>query len=257
MKKYIKDFQLLDKQILAPEYFTIELFSNEKLPDILPGQFAEVEIKGNNEIFLRRPLSIHDVDYKKNTVTFLVQIVGKATKHLSNITVGDYLSVIFPLGKGFSLLSNKKTLLIGGGCGIAPLLYLARFLNKSENEVTTLIGVRTKKLLIETENYKQYGSVYFTTEDGSFGEKGYVTNSSLFKNLNYYDKIYTCGPEVMMKAIAKRAIFEKVDCEVSLENTMACGIGACLCCVTETTEGNKCVCSDGPVFNIKNLKWEI
>ncbi|NCO53874.1 MAG: dihydroorotate dehydrogenase electron transfer subunit [Bacteroidetes bacterium CG02_land_8_20_14_3_00_31_25] len=257
MKKYIKDLQVLNKQILTTEYFTIELISNEKLPEILPGQFAEVEIKGNNTTFLRRPLSIHDVDYKKNTIVFLVQIVGNATKRLSNITIGDYLSVIFPLGKGFSMLSNKKNLLIGGGCGIAPLLYLARCLNKNGNDVTTLIGVRTNKQIIEVENYKQFGSVYITTEDGSFGEKGYVVNSYLFNKLNDFDKIYTCGPEVMMKAIAKRTHIANVDCEVSLENTMACGIGACLCCVTETTEGNKCVCSEGPVFNIKNLKWEI
>jgi len=137
------------------------------------------------------------------------------------------------------------------------LLYLARCLNKNGNDVTTLIGVRTNKQIIEVENYKQFGSVYITTEDGSFGEKGYVVNSYLFNKLNDFDKIYTCGPEVMMKAIAKRTHIANVDCEVSLENTMACGIGACLCCVTETTEGNKCVCSEGPVFNIKNLKWEI
>ncbi len=257
MKKYIKDLQVFNKQILTPEYYLIELKSDEKLPEILPGQFAEIEVKNSNSAFLRRPLSIHDVNYAHNVISLLIQIVGNATKHLSHITIGDYLSVIFPLGKGFNLLSNKKTLLIGGGCGVAPLLYLARHLYNKGNEVTTLIGVKTNKQLIETEKYKQFGNVLITTEDGSCGEKGYVVNSHIFNQLQDFNKIYTCGPEVMMKAISKRALVANVDCEVSLENSMACGIGACLCCVTETTEGNKCVCSEGPVFNIKNLKWEI
>lgn len=257
MKKHIKDLQVFNKQILTAEYYLIELKSDEKLPKIIPGQFAELEIKGSDTAFLRRPLSIHDVNYENNTISFLVQIVGKATKHLSNIEIGSFISVIFPLGNGFNLLQNNKTLLIGGGCGIAPLLYLAKHLKQNGNEVTTLIGVRTLKQLIEIEKYEKYGEVLVTTEDGSKGEKGYVVNSHVFNQLQNFDRIYTCGPEVMMKAIAKRAFASNIDCEVSLENSMACGIGACLCCVTETIDGNKCVCTEGPVFNIKNLKWEI
>ncbi len=258
MKKYIKDLQVVNKQILSAEYYLLELSSNQPLPEVLPGQFAEVEITGSDATFLRRPLSVHDVDYDKNTISFLVQIVGKGTKHLANIEVGKILNVIFPLGKGFELIkSSENALLIGGGCGIAPLLYLARLLKKQGVKVSTLIGVRRSSQLIELDNYKKYGDVLITTEDGSEGTKGYVVNHPVFENLKQYKKIYTCGPEVMMKAIAKRANESRVDCEVSLENMMACGIGACLCCVTETTEGNKCVCTEGPVFNIHNLKWQI
>jgi dihydroorotate dehydrogenase electron transfer subunit len=256
MKKFIHDLKIVSNKTLNQSYYLLELTHDLPLPECLPGQFAEVLVTGQESVFLRRPLSIHDIDYKKNTISFLVQIVGKGTNHLSEIKSGDLLNVVYPLGQGFNpVKSGEKALLIGGGCGIAPLLYLARVLKSKGVEVDTLVGVRTKSYLIEIEKYHEYGNVLITTEDGSEGTKGYVVNHPVFENLNDYKKIYTCGPEVMMKAIAKRAAEAGVDCEVSLENTMACGIGACLCCVTETKEGNKCVCTDGPVFNINDLKW--
>lgn len=256
MKKYIHDLEIVNNKRLTESYYLLELSYNQPLPEILPGQFAEVLISGTDSVFLRRPLSIHDVDYKNNTLSLLVQIVGKGTKHLANIKIGKTLNVMYPLGKGFQLIKPKeRALLIGGGCGIAPLLYLARHLKAKGIDVSILIGVRNKEHIIEVEKYCQYGEVFITTEDGSEGTKGFVVDHPAFNSLNTYKKIYTCGPEVMLKAIAKRASEVGVECEVSLENTMACGIGACLCCVTETKEGNKCVCTEGPVFNIKELKW--
>ncbi|MGL4332083.1 MAG: dihydroorotate dehydrogenase electron transfer subunit, partial [Bacteroidales bacterium] len=103
--------------------------------------------------------------------------------------------------------------------------------------------------------FKKYGNVHITTEDGSFGEKGYVTNHSVFSNS--IDKIFTCGPKPMMQAVARIAKEKSIDCEVSLENTMACGFGVCLCCVENTVDGHVCVCKEGPVFNISKLKWQI
>jgi len=256
MRKYIHDLTIVNNKRLSESFYLLELSYNQQLPEIIPGQFAEVIISGTDTVFLRRPLSIHDVDYTKNTLSFLVQIVGNGTRHLAIIEIGQKLNVVYPLGKGFQLIKPKeKALLIGGGCGVAPLLYLARHLKAINVEVSILIGVRNKEHLIEVEKYKQYGEILITTEDGSDGTKGFVVNHPVFNSLNTYKKIYTCGPEVMMKAIAKRASEVGVECEVSLENTMACGIGACLCCVTETKEGNKCVCTEGPVFNINELKW--
>lgn len=256
MKKYIHDLEIVNNTRLTESYYLLELTTKKPLPEILPGQFAEVLITGTDTVFLRRPLSIHDVDYSKNTLSLLVQIVGKGTIHLADIKTGQKLNIVYPLGKGFQLIGPKeKTLLIGGGCGIAPLLYLARHLKEIGADVSTLIGVRSIEHLIEVEKYKQYGEVLITTEDGSEGTRGFVVNHPVFNTLKIYKKIYTCGPEVMMKAIAKRATEAGVECEVSLENTMACGIGACLCCVTETKHGNKCVCTEGPVFNIKELAW--
>ncbi len=258
MKKYIQDFTVTRKLTLSKEYYVLDLKQDKPLPEILPGQFAELAIRGNESVFLRRPFSIHDVNYETNTIRILIQIVGNGTRHLSGIETGRTLNMVYPLGKGYSIIeTGKKALLIGGGCGVAPLLYLARQLNQKGVNVTTLIGVRTRDLLIEIEQYQKFGEVLITTEDGSTGAKGFVTSHPLFGNLSRFDKIYTCGPEVMMKAIAKRADAAGVNCEVSLENSMACGIGACLCCVTETEEGNKCVCTEGPVFNIKELAWQI
>ena len=256
MKKYIHDLNIIGNKALSKDYYVLELSYKKPLPQILPGQFAEVLIKDTENVFLRRPLSVHDVDYKNNTLYLLVQIVGKGTKKLSHIENGKILNTVYPLGNGFSLINPKeKALLIGGGCGIAPLLYLARQLKQNNVEVNTLIGVRSKSYLIEVEKYKQFGNVFITTEDGSEGTKGFVTNHPVFEQLKTFQKIYTCGPEIMMKAVARKASEAGVECEVSLENTMACGIGACLCCVTDTKQGNKCVCTEGPVFNIKELKW--
>ena len=149
---------------------------------------------------------------------------------------------------------SEKVLLVGGGVGIAPLLQLGLELKNAGAEVSYLLGAKTKSDLVELEVYSKYGEVFTSTEDGSLGEKGFVTQNSAF-NGKSYDRIYTCGPTPMMKAVAKIALEKGIDCEVSLENKMACGLGACLCCVEDTKEGHKCVCSDGPVFNVKDLKW--
>ena len=121
---------------------------------------------------------------------------------------------------------------------------------------TFLLGARSKNDLLQLEQFEALGDVYTTTEDGSMGEKGYVTMHSVLK-AQKFDMIYNCGPKPMMMAVAKYAKAEGIECEVSLENTMSCGVGACLCCVEKTDEGHVCVCKEGPVFNIKKLLWQI
>lgn len=256
MKKFILDFTIKENVRLNSHYVLLVLTASEKLPEILPGQFVEVRVDGSPTTFLRRPLSVHYVDYSANELWLLIQIVGDGSKRLSELKPGELLNIILPLGKGFTLPANKtaKIMLIGGGCGVAPLLYLGAYLKQNGYTCDFLLGARTKEDLLQLEEYKKYGNVYTTTEDGSYGEKGYVTLHSVL-NENKIDKIYTCGPTPMMKAVAAYAKNTDTDCEVSLENTMACGIGACLCCVTNTTEGHVCVCTEGPVFNITRLKW--
>ena len=122
-------------------------------------------------------------------------------------------------------------------------------------EPTFLLGARSKKDLLMLDEYAKLGRVFITTEDGTEGEKGFVTNHSVLNE--HFDSIYTCGPTPMMKAVAHYAKEHDITCEVSLENMMACGLGACLCCVEKTTEGNLCVCKEGPVFNINRLLWQI
>jgi dihydroorotate dehydrogenase electron transfer subunit len=171
---------------------------------------------------------------------------------------GDIVNVVLPLGNGFSMPENpdRKVLLVGGGVGTAPMLYLGEALLKMGCKPTFLLGARSKNDLLQLEQFEQFGDVYTTTEDGSMGEKGYVTMHSVLKD-NKFDMIYTCGPKPMMVAVAKYAKANNIECEVSLENTMACGVGACLCCVEKTDEGHVCVCKEGPVFNIKKLLWQI
>ncbi|MFC2087514.1 dihydroorotate dehydrogenase electron transfer subunit [Bacteroidota bacterium] len=257
-KKRIEELEIVNYEYLNKEYFTLELKSNRKLPDIHPGQFVELRINGHHHVFLRRPFSFHDINTGKNTFTLLIQIVGQGTSDLSRIRAGDTLNTIYPLGNSFTIPENGNYLLVGGGCGVAPLLLLARKLLQFNNTVHFLIGTKTKNDLIEIDLYKQLGNVNITTEDGSEGEKGFVIHHPvLWDESIEFDGIYTCGPEDMMKAISKYALKRGINCEVSLENMMACGIGACLCCVTETIKGNVCVCTEGPVFNSGDLKWQI
>jgi len=253
MKKYIRDLKIIKNKNASLNHNVVVLQSSEKLPEILPGQFVEILIKHNKQAFLRRPFSIHDVNYKENTLSLLVKQVGCGTTELANIKEGELLNVIFPLGKGFSFASEQNVLLVGGGCGIAPLLYLARCLKENNTQLSILIGSRNKDEINEAEEFNKYGNVFISTEDGSLGEPGFVTQHSVLKN--NFSKIYACGPLAMMKAVAKLAKEKNTDCEVSLENRMACGIGACLCCVTETVHGHQCVCTEGPVFNTKELTW--
>ena len=258
MKKTVQNLQVIANQRLNKDHALLKLKSDLLLEGIVPGQFANILVDKSQNIFLRRPFSIHQVDYKCNTVCFLIKEVGEGSKCLSNSKVGESLNVIFPLGKGFTIPEKKsKALLVGGGCGVAPLMLLAAVLNNEGHQVEILLGAKSADDIVELDLYAKYGIVHTTTEDGTLGTKGFVTNHPLFRdNFTTFDKIYTCGPEPMMRVVAKLASLSKINCEVSLENTMACGYGVCLCCVTETTEGYRCVCTDGPVFDIKKLKWQ-
>lgn len=255
-KKQVQDLQIVNFTRLNPRHFVIELHSPENLPVILPGQFAQVLVTGSPSTFLRRPFSIHSVDYSKNTIRLLVQIKGEGTRHLSLLKTGDSVNVMFPLGNSFSIPTTKDVLLVGGGCGVAPLLFLAQFLNQHKIRPTILVGFRTKEEVSEIEEYSKYGDIFITTDDGTEGEKGLVVDHSLLQKERLpYKKIYCCGPDAMMKAVARIATLHRIDCEVSLENTMACGFGVCLCCITPTDKGNERVCVEGPVFNATRLKW--
>lgn len=250
MRKYITDFTIVGKQVYNESYFSLTLQHTDRLPEIAAGQFVEVEVPGNKQVMLRRPISIHDVDTDNNTLKILVQVVGKGTRTLSKLTEGQKLNLVYPLGHGFSL-EGSRVLLVGGGAGIAPLLHLSKCLSAKGIRPTILLGGRTAALIPVQKEFEPYGTIGFATEDGSLGEKGLVTQHSLFTA--DYDHIYTCGPTPMMKAVAHYALGKGIECEVSLENMMACGIGACLCCVVDSDEGHKCVCKEGPVFNAKRL----
>ncbi|MGL5729614.1 MAG: dihydroorotate dehydrogenase electron transfer subunit, partial [Bacteroidales bacterium] len=207
--------------------------------------------------FLRRPISINFIDFENNELWLLIQKVGDGTKALSQLKVSDSLNIIYPLGNSFGLpdIQTSKLVLIGGGVGVAPMLYLGKVLFEKGFTPDFLLGFRSSDDIVLLEEFRKYGNVHITTEDGSYGEKGYVTNHTVLQQP--IQKIFTCGPKPMMMAVAKFAKPNSIECEVSLENTMACGFGVCLCCVEKTTEGHVCVCSDGPIFNIDKLTWQI
>lgn len=251
--KYQQDLLITKKEFLNPTNFLLRLQSSKSLCPILPGQFVNILVENVPERMLRRPISIHDVDYSSNEISIIIQNIGKATEQLSLVQQGDKLNVVFPLGNGFPT-QTANPLLIGGGVGIAPLYYLSKIYHKKGIKPTVLIGARTKQQLFLIEKYRQVANVFVTTEDGSSGVKGLVTTHPILSKP--FSAILTCGPTLMMKAIANIARTKNIDCFVSLENRMACGIGACLCCVTNTiTEGNVCICTRGPVFNANEIKW--
>ncbi len=254
MKK-IQDFRVVGYQWLNNDNYVITLTSDEKIETILPGNFAEIRVPDSPDVFLRRPISVQDVDYEKNEISFFIKAIGKGTRKLGTLIEGSVLNIVYPLGNSFTVKENSKALLVGGGSGIAPLKLLAEELTAHNTTVTFLLGARTNNDVFFVDEFSKYGKVLITTEDGSSGEKGLVTNHSVFEGDFDFDIIYTCGPDPMMKAVSKIAGEHNTECEASLENMMACGIGACLCCVTPTHKGNQCVCTEGPVFNTKILKW--
>lgn len=254
------DFLVEQSEKISPDYILLILKpANGELPQILPGQFVEIRIPDTAGTYLRRPISIHDVDYEQQTLSLLIRVVGNGTHQLSLLHKYDVLNLVYPLGNGFNTeLCGNKPLLIGGGVGIAPLLYLGRQLKSKNVDVNFLFGARTKNDILRYDVYNNIAPVNITTEDGSQGVKGFVTDHEFLNTeaINNFSCFMVCGPMPMMKAIATKAKIANKPCFVSLENKMACGIGVCLCCVTDTKEGHKCVCSDGPVFNINDLKWE-
>ncbi len=253
--KRIQDFKVKNYRWLNDDNYILTLSTNSNIEKIEPGNFAELKVPDSPDVFLRRPISVLDVDYHTKTLDFYIKAIGKGTRKLGSLDIDSDLNIVYPLGNSFKILNNKKVLIVGGGSGIAPFILLASELIKKGCEVTFLIGARTKNDVFLTDEFSKFGNVLVTTEDGSMGEKGLVTRHSVFKGNFDFDFIYTCGPDPMMKAVAQIADEKNVSCEASLENMMACGIGACLCCVTPTVRGNECVCTEGPVFNSKDLKW--
>ena len=251
--KEIHNFTIIRREQLGQHYFRLVLQHGGKMQPVAPGQFVEVQVEGCREVMLRRPISVHDVDQEAGTMSLMIQIVGNGTRRLAELKEGDKLNLVYPLGHGFSteLPSGTHALLVGGGAGIAPLLHLAKCYKRKGVAPVILLGGRTKELIPVREAFEPYGEVVYATEDGSLGEKGLVTQHSRFADA--YDHICTCGPTPMMKAVGRYAVEKGVPCEVSLENMMACGIGACLCCVTDTVDGHKCVCKEGPVFDVTKL----
>jgi len=247
------------------------VFKSEKIAnEAMPGQFVNVSVTSNKNLLdpiLKRPISIHDINKNEGTFSVIYTVVGKGTDLLSKACVGEKLQIVGPLGRGFDILKGKEVshVIIGGGCGVAPLYFLAKEILKTSNKVSVFSGFSTDKAIFCKDFYYNILEQKISTDDGTYGESGFVTKllkDYLKTSLNLKNTvIYTCGPTLMMKAVYNICKdFGIKNCQVSLENVMACGVGVCTGCVTKIKSFGKefeykRVCKDGPVFNGDDLLW--
>jgi dihydroorotate dehydrogenase electron transfer subunit len=263
MKKHLMNMSVVENLRLHPVHCLLKLTpgsGGNRLPEMFPGQFVQVRVDDSPQTFLRRPISIHYLDREANELWLLIRITGRGTRRMSEYRPGDTVNLILPLGNGFSvpqlLPPGSKLLLIGGGVGAAPMLFWGDRLKTLGFKPVFLLGARSKTDILQLAEFEKIGETRITTDDGSMGEKGLVIHHSILRK-ERFERIYACGPKPMMTAVAKHAKTVDISCEVSLENLMACGLGACLCCIEPAVKGNVCVCTEGPVFNINQLTWQI
>ncbi len=247
---------------LTRDMWELEFIAPSIAPVCQPGQFVHIRSSLDNNPLLRRPLSLYDVDKKLGSITLLYKVVGKGTHLLTRIRTKDYVDAMGPLGRGFTLIGPRKhAVLVGGGVGIAPLFYLARVLISNNCRVTLLHGVECRRQLVTLPKLRDMGIEFMpSTIDGSAGYKGMVTEL-LQKKINpqEVDYIYACGPEPMMAAVSEYAGVWGIPGEVSLEEYMACGVGACLGCARKLKHDNENyvkICKDGPVFAMSEVELQ-
>ena len=261
-----KPKQLVDRvksmEELAEDIYKMTVESEYIAENAAPGQFVNIKCCDGTQALLRRPVSICSVDRESGCYDILFQKKGGGTGLLAQKRPGDGLDVMGPLGNGFDLdVKYKRIAVIGGGIGIFPLLFL---LNESKSTVKRVyLGFRTRKLIVLEDEFKSSSSkLEITTDDGSYGEHGFVTDLLKRDILSEkFDMIYACGPTPMLKRVAETANLNGISCQVSLEQRMGCGFGACLVCACKTHAENgdwkySHVCKDGPVFDSRTVIFE-
>lgn len=241
---------------LSSDIFSMWLVDGEIAATAKPGQFVSLYCKDGSRL-LPRPISICEIDQVEGAIRLVYRVVGKGTNEFSNLKAGDSIEVMGPLGNGFTL-EGKKAILIGGGIGIPPMLQLSKELHAMGVEVQVVLGYRDELFL--NEEFAPYGTVYISTEDGSVGTKGNVIDA-IKENALTADILFSCGPTPMLRGVKAYAMENEIKAQLSLEEKMACGIGACLACVCKSKEkdhhsnvNNKRICKDGPVFYCEEVE---
>lgn len=253
-EKFKENAVIISQEEIAPGIFSIWLKTEQIAQHAKAGQFISIYCEDGSRM-LPRPISICEIDKNDGALHLVYRVAGKGTQEFSEKNTGMELSVLGPLGNGFPLKS-KKAFLIGGGIGIPPILELAKQL---DCEKKIVLGYRNSDMFLLDE-FKKYGSVYIATEDGSYGSKGNVLDAIRENDLEA-DIIYACGPTPMLRALKEYAAEKQMECWISMEEKMACGIGACLACVCKSKEvdahtnvHNKRVCKEGPVFRAEEVE---
>jgi dihydroorotate dehydrogenase electron transfer subunit len=252
--------EIISNKVVGEGYYRMALRSHRIVKDARPGQFVHIRIGSGYEPLLRRPLSIHSLD-DKETFSVLYQVAGKGTAVLAEKKTGQDLDVIGPAGNGFEWPKGiKRLILVGGGIGVAPLLLAAQEGLRRKLEVIVLIGAKSKDCLLGVSDFKSIGCAVETiTDDGGSGREGYVTDlveEAIVDRGTGPASILACGPKPMLRRAAVTAGLYEVPCQVSLEESMACGVGMCFGCAVETINGYKRVCADGPVFSAGEIIWD-
>lgn len=272
--RIVADCEIIEQTEIAPRIFRSVLVSPTIAEGSRPGQFVNVRVAPGYDPLLRRPFSVHAVDPENGTFSLLYDVVGRGTKLLMDMNVGDKVSVVGPLGSHFDVGENPsgKHILVAGGCGAAPIHFLSDWICQTHGcgQATVIVGARTGTALLCEREFVAHGvKVEMATDDGSYGFKGLVTEL-LADHLSKRDhgietRVYSCGPMPMLRAVAKVCFEHQIEsCQVSLESAMACGLGVCMGCVVKGCEEHDgtCedwhytrVCTDGPVYDAKELTW--
>lgn len=256
--------ELIDKKEINKEIYKFGVKADEIVNIAKPGNFIEIRVSDGTDPFLRRPISIYNLDKENGILEFIFQIKGKGTKILSTKKIGEKIDVIGPLGFGtFNFDKYSNIAIIGGGIGIFPLYELSKEAIAQEKRVSAYLGFRNKELVMLKEEFSNVTSkLKICTDDGSYGEKGFAIDL-LAKDIEQekYECIYACGPTPMLRAVKKYADENNINCQVSLEEKMGCGLGVCLGCAVKTAKSSKeapeyfHVCKGGPVFNSKDVDF--
>ncbi|MGD9014413.1 MAG: dihydroorotate dehydrogenase electron transfer subunit [Candidatus Omnitrophota bacterium] len=283
-RKYQIKAQIISNVRIANDYYRLTLNAPKIAQAAWPGQFVMLRTTPGYEPFLRRPFSIHGLIYnsqltahnqKKKSqargIMILYRTVGKGTKILSKEKPGRYLDILGPLGNGFdyqlSITDNRLPVLVAGGIGVAPMVFLAQQLTshklaeRIEEKPIVLIGAKTKKEILCKKEFASLGlNVKISSDNGSAGFKGKVTQLLKIivrtnRHAPRYIAIFACGPKSMLQEIASISSQYSIPAQISLDEYMACGLGVCLGCMVNTRKGQKLVCRDGPVFDASRIKW--
>ena len=238
-------FEVLSNEALTDNVFQM-ILAGDTSHITNCGKFVNIQLDG---MFLRRPISV--CDYDENTLTIIYKVVGKGTEAMSAMKAGTRLDLLTGLGNGYDLtLAGDRPVLLGGGVGVPPMYHLAKKLRQAGKSVSVILGFNTAAEIFYEEAFRALGcQVTVTTVDGSYGVKGFVTDA-LPENYTYF---YTCGPEPMLKAVYRAT---NTSGQMSFEERMGCGFGACMGCSCKTLTGYKRICKDGPVMRKEEILWE-
>lgn len=252
-KKQCKMVRVISQEMLAPDIYSLWLAVGNMTDGARPGQFVSLYTQDGSRM-LPRPISICEIDRENKKLRLVYRIVGEGTREFSGLSAGDEIKVLGPLGNGYTM-KEKKAILVAGGIGIPPMLQLAKELSVPK---TIVLGYRDSNLFLK-EDFEGLGRIVIATEDGSEGTAGNVLDAILEEEIEG-EVIYSCGPTPMLKALKVYGEEKNIEVQISLEERMACGIGACLACVCQSKEidhhsnvHNKRICKDGPVFDSREV----